>query len=105
MRGIELEGRVTPLRGLSLIGAVTRMDSKVVRSNDGNTGNRMIRVPDWMGSMWVDYTFHGGPLAGLGMGAGVRYVGPTYGDTANYLHIPGYAVRRRAAMTPARSAA
>lgn len=90
VRGIELEGRVTPLRGLSLIGAVTRMDSKVVRSNDGNTGNRMIRVPDWMGSMWVDYTFHGGPLAGLGMGAGVRYVGPTYGDLANYLHIPGY---------------
>jgi iron complex outermembrane receptor protein len=90
VRGIELEGRVTPLRGLSLIGAVTRMDSKLVRSNDGNTGNRMIRVPDWMGSMWVDYTFHGGPLAGLGMGAGVRYVGPTYGDLANYLHIPGY---------------
>lgn len=90
VRGIELEGRITPLRGLSVIGAVTRMDSKVVRSNDGHTGNRMIRVPDWMGSMWVDYTFHGGPLAGLGMGAGVRYVGATYGDLANYLRIPAY---------------
>ncbi|WP_287932195.1 TonB-dependent siderophore receptor [Achromobacter sp.] len=90
VRGVELEGRITPLRGLSVIGAVTRMDSKVVRNNDGYTGNRMIRVPEWMGSMWVDYTFHGGPLAGLGMGAGVRYVGATYGDLANNLHIPAY---------------
>ncbi len=90
VRGVELEGRITPLRGLSVIGAVTRMDSKVVRNNDGYAGNRMIRVPEWMGSMWVDYTFHGGPLAGLGMGAGVRYVGATYGDLANNLHIPAY---------------
>ncbi|CAB3723021.1 Ferrichrome outer membrane transporter/phage receptor [Achromobacter ruhlandii] len=90
VRGVELEGRITPLRGLSVIGAVTRMDSKVVRNNDGYAGNRMIRVPDWIGSMWVDYTFHSGPLAGLGMGAGVRYVGATYGDLANNLHIPAY---------------
>ncbi len=90
VRGVELEGRITPLRGLSVIGAVTRMDSKVVRNNDGYAGNRMIRVPEWMGSMWVDYTLHGGPLAGLGMGAGVRYVGATYGDLANNLHIPAY---------------
>jgi iron complex outermembrane receptor protein len=90
VRGVELEGRITPLRGLSVIGAVTRMDSKVVRNNDGYAGNRMIRVPDWMGSMWVDYTFHGGPLAGLGMGAGVRYVDSTVGDLANHLHIPAY---------------
>lgn len=90
VRGVELEGRITPLRGLSVIGAMTRMDSKVVRNNDGYAGNRMIRVPDWIGSMWVDYTFHSGPLAGLGMGAGVRYVGATYGDLANNLHIPAY---------------
>ena len=90
VRGVELEGRITPLRGLSVIGAMTRMDSKVVRNNDGYAGNRMIRVPDWIGSMWVDYTFHSGPLAGLGMGAGIRYVGATYGDLANNLHIPAY---------------
>ncbi|WP_313464406.1 TonB-dependent siderophore receptor [Achromobacter sp.] len=90
VRGIELEGRITPLRGLSVIGAVTRMNSEVVRNNDGHTGNRMARVPDWMGSLWLDYTIQDGPLRGLGLGTGVRYVDETYGDLANNLRIPSY---------------
>ncbi|SOE52505.1 Ferrichrome-iron receptor [plant metagenome] len=90
VRGVELEGRITPMRGLSVIGAVTRMSSKVVRNNDGYTGNRMTRVPEWMGALWLDYTVQGGPLAGLGMGGGVRYVDETYGDLANHLRIPSY---------------
>ncbi|WP_418647391.1 TonB-dependent siderophore receptor [Thauera butanivorans] len=90
VRGIELEGRITPQPGFSVIGALTRMSSEVVRNNDGYTGNRMVRVPDWMGSLWMDYTIQGGPLRGLGVGAGARYVGETRGDLANYLHIPSY---------------
>ncbi len=90
VRGIELEGRITPQPGFSVIGALTRMRSEVVRNNDGYTGNRMVRVPDWMGSLWMDYTIQGGPLRGLGVGAGARYVGATRGDLANYLHIPSY---------------
>lgn len=90
VRGVELEGRLTPLEGLSVIGAVTRMTSKVVRNNDGYEGNRMIRVPDWMGSLWLDYTVQSGVLKGLGMGAGVRYIGDTHGDLANLLYIPSY---------------
>lgn len=90
VRGLELEGRITPLDGLSLIGAVTRLRSEVTRNNDGNQGNRMIRVPDWMGSLWLDYTFLNGTLEGLGVAAGVRYVDQTYGDLANTLSIPSY---------------
>lgn len=90
VRGVELEGRVTPMEGLSVIGAVTRMTSKVVRNNDGYEGNRMIRVPDWMGSLWLDYTVQRGALKGLGVGAGVRYIDDTHGDLANILHIPSY---------------
>lgn len=90
VRGLELEGRLTPLRGLSLIGALSRMASRVVRNNDGHTGNRMVRVPDWMGSLWLDYTIQQGLLRGLGLGAGLRHVGPTYGDLANHLRIAAY---------------
>lgn len=90
VRGIELEGRITPFDGFSVIGAVTRMDSKIMRSNDGNVGNEMIRVPDWMGSLWLDYTVRSGALKGLGFGGGLRYIDDTYGDLANVLHIPSY---------------
>lgn len=92
VRGIELEGRVTPLDGLSIIGAVTRMDSEVTRNNDGNQGNSMIRVPEWMGSLWLDYTFYSGRLEGLSLAGGARYVDDTYGDLANSLAIPSYSL-------------
>ncbi len=90
VRGIELEGRVTPLEGFSVIGALTRLDSDVTRNNDGHQGNRMIRVPDWMGSLWLDYTVAGGAWDGFGIAAGVRYVDQTYGDLANALLVPSY---------------
>ena len=90
VRGVELEGRITPLQGFSVIGALTRLDSEVTRNNDGYQGNRMIRVPDWMGSLWLDYTVTGGAFDGLGIAAGVRYVDQTYGDLANALSVPSY---------------
>jgi len=90
VRGAELEGRVTPLPGFSLIGALTRLDSEVTRNNDGNQGHRMPRVADWMGSLWLDYTFGSGALGGLGVAAGMRHVGSTFGDLGNTLSIPGY---------------
>jgi len=35
--------------------------------------------------LWGDYTFKTGPLTGFGFGAGVRYNGISYADTANTL--------------------
>src|SRR5690606_496001 len=32
---------------------------------------------------WLKYTFQDGLLEGLGIGGGLRYVGPTYNDLAN----------------------
>ena len=40
--------------------------------------------------MWAKYTWYSGPLAGLGIGAGVRYVGDSYGDAANTFVVPYY---------------
>lgn len=90
VRGVELEGRITPLTGFSIVGAATRMQGEVTRSNDGYQGNRMIRTPDWMGSLWLDYTFQRGALSGFAVALGGRYIGETYGDLANLYRIPSY---------------
>lgn len=89
IRGVELEGRVTPLAGFSLIGAATWMDSEMTRS-DLYQGKELVMVPDYSASFWADYTFQGGALAGLSLAAGARYNGSSYGDSANLYRIPSY---------------
>ncbi len=89
VRGIELEGRITPAEGLSIIGAATRMDSEMTRS-DLYQGKRIAMVPDYTASLWIDYTFHTGALNGLSLAAGVRYNGESFGDSANVYRIPSY---------------
>ena len=37
-----------------------------------------------------DYTIPEGDFAGLGAGAGVRYIGATFGDNFEDLRLPGY---------------
>ena len=37
---------------------------------------------------WADYTFHGGQLDGFGLSGGVRFLGETFGDTANTYKVP-----------------
>ncbi|MEZ5486232.1 MAG: TonB-dependent siderophore receptor [Steroidobacteraceae bacterium] len=90
VRGAELEGRITPLEGFSVIGAAAWMDSEVTRSNNGYQGKQLQMVPDWTAALWGDYTFHSGALDGLSLAAGVRYNGKSYGDSANLYLIPSY---------------
>ncbi|MFT4257345.1 MAG: TonB-dependent siderophore receptor [Pseudoxanthomonas sp.] len=90
VRGIELEGRITPLEGFSVIGAVSRMDSETTRSTNGYQGNRLAQVPDWTAALWGDYTFQSGALEGFSFAAGARYNGESYGDSANLYLIPSY---------------
>lgn len=87
-RGVELEGRADLTDGLTLNASYTYTDAEVTEDNvnpiTGTTteGNRMPSVPRHMASAWVDYTVLDGPLRGLGLGAGVRYIGTTY-DASN----------------------
>lgn len=90
-RGIELEGRLSPLPGLNIAASYTYLDAEVTRSNSGLTGNRPVAVPNHIANAWLDYTFQEGhALAGLTLGGGVRYVGSSYGDTANTLRLDSY---------------
>ncbi|MCD7098268.1 TonB-dependent siderophore receptor [Stenotrophomonas sp. MMGLT7] len=90
VRGVELEARITPFDGFSVIGAASWMDSEVTRSNNGYKGRQLAMVPDWTAALWGDYTFQAGALAGLSLAAGVRYNGESYGDSANLYRIPSY---------------
>lgn len=90
VRGIELEGRVTLQKGLSVIGALAWMDSEILRSNNGYKGKRLVMVPNKTAALWVDYTFFGGSLSGLGLATGVRYNDASYGDSANLYKTPAY---------------
>ncbi len=90
IRGVELEGKASLSEGLSLTGGYTYLDSEITKSTGKDLGKRLSQVPRHMASLWADYVFQDGPLAGLGLGAGARYTGSTYGDTENRYHIRGY---------------
>ncbi|WP_249120081.1 TonB-dependent siderophore receptor [Plastoroseomonas hellenica] len=106
-RGIELEAKASLAAGFDIAAAYTYLDSEVTGSNATATastgiigtpahsrperGTVPIGVPRHMASIWGSYTFQeGSPMAGLALGAGVRYVGATWGDTANTLRVPDY---------------
>jgi iron complex outermembrane receptor protein len=88
--GVEVEAKIALWKGFSLVGGFALTDSEISRSNDGNRGNAFAGVPGESGSLWLDYEFREGALAGLGIGAGARYVGPRHGDLANQYSLPSY---------------
>lgn len=89
VRGIELEGQASPVRGLNVVAGYAYTDAEYEKSNvPGQQGNEVIQVPKNQASAWADYTLQVGPLRGAGIGGGVRYFGDTYGDPSNEIKIP-----------------
>lgn len=82
-RGVELEAKATLMEGLDLAASYTFLDAEVTESNEEDLGKRPVNVPEHTASAWLNYTFQDGLLEGLGIGSGLRYVGPTYNDLAN----------------------
>lgn len=82
-RGIELEAKTTLMEGLDLAASYTFLDAEVTESNEADLGQRPVNVPEHSAAAWLNYTFQDGLLEGLGLGGGLRYVGPTYNDLAN----------------------
>ena len=89
-RGIEAEANVDLGFGLSAIAAYTYLDAEITSSNDGDEGNRPSLVPENQASLWANYAVPSGVLEGFSVGAGVRYIGQTYGDNANTIDVKGY---------------
>ncbi|TDR94132.1 iron complex outermembrane receptor protein [Enterovirga rhinocerotis] len=101
-RGIEIEGKASLVDGLDLIGTYTFTDMEFTKSDNGveitgrpkeyfyYQGKRPVAVPRHMASVWAHYQMKQGPLAGFAVGAGVRYIGDTFGTDSNMWNLPGY---------------
>ncbi|KRA02773.1 TonB-dependent siderophore receptor [Achromobacter sp. Root565] len=96
-RGIELEGKANLARGWDLIASYAYVDAVVTRSAnvdivngvpESRQGKKQYYAPAHQAAAWLGYKVQGGPLQGLGLGAGVRYIGADWGDPANTLRIP-----------------
>lgn len=87
-RGLELEADVTLAEGLSAVASYSYIHAEITSSNDGDEGNVPAMVPEHSGAIWANYDVLGGALQGLSFGAGLRYVGSSYGDTSNARKTP-----------------
>jgi len=88
-QGIELEAATRFANGLELSVSYTELDVEVTESvNPLDEGEMPTQVPERMASAWANYEFRGGPLEGLGLGLGLRYLGESYGDRPNTLKVP-----------------
>jgi iron complex outermembrane receptor protein len=92
-RGIELEAVANVMPGLKVTGAFTNFHIFVSKDlNPALIDTVPTNTPSEIASLWGDYTFQSGQLTGFGFGAGVRYNGVSYADTANSLVVPAYVV-------------
>jgi len=89
-RGVEVEAKATLFADLNLTLAYTYLDAEVTRSNGADLGKVPFQVPEHTASAWADYTFSDGPLDGFGFGAGVRYVGSSFGNATNTFKVPSF---------------
>ena len=84
----DLAGQILP--GWKVIGGVGYLDARITKDTTYAIGNRITAVPAFSGSIWSTYQFQGGPLRGLGIGAGVTFVGKRYGDLNNSFSVGAY---------------
>ena len=100
VRGFEFEAHASLNDNLDLVAAFTYLDALNTQSTltdvtvNGTTdmvqGKPVVSVPSVMASFWSTYTFDSGAARGLGLGGGVRYVGPSPGDDVNSFAVPGF---------------
>jgi iron complex outermembrane receptor protein len=82
-RGLEFEANATFDNGFGLIASYTYMRMTIDQGAAGTVGKELSSTPNHIASLWGHYVFGDGVAAGLGLGAGVRYVGESYGDDFN----------------------
>ena len=98
-RGIELEAKANITTNLDIIASYTYLDAVVTQANPNEAGISKVGtapsgVPHNSAALWAYYTFREGALDGLGIGAGLRYVGSSWAvmneSNGGQIAIPGY---------------
>jgi len=98
-KGFELQEHSTLGRRISMVASYAYTDSKYSRSNasgvalDGTVeptqGKYQYGVPLNLASFWADYNLPFTSLNGLGVSAGSRFLGASWGDNVNSFKVPG----------------
>ncbi|WP_170181824.1 TonB-dependent siderophore receptor [Phreatobacter stygius] len=92
VRGFDVEARARLGEGWGIIASYAYLDHEVTKSSvAADVGKRLAATPVHQASLWADYTVQSGGLAGLTVGAGLRYVGGTFNGT-NSVQVPAYAL-------------
>ncbi len=90
-RGFELEAVANLGAGLRMRGAYTYLDLTNTAGDPTTIGLTPSGQPENSFALWADYQFQpGSKLAGLGIGAGVRYTGATWGNALNTFQNDAY---------------
>jgi len=76
-RGFEIEAALSVTDRLNVLGAFSYVDNLITKQSEVDVrAKRPPMVPTYTASLWADYTFDG-PLSGIRLGGGVRYIGDT----------------------------
>jgi iron complex outermembrane receptor protein len=91
-RGIELSAVGSVTHELSIIASYIYQDVKNIKANDASLNNWPVDIarPRQMASLWADWTWHAGALAGFGIGSGIRYQSASAGAPDNSLTVASY---------------
>lgn len=89
-RGVEFEGKVNVTDDFRVTGALTAYDLKITKDEDAALiGKTPFIAPEVMASAAAEYRFRGdGWYDGITVGAGLRYIGSSWGDNENTLKVP-----------------
>ncbi|HEY0291491.1 MAG TPA: TonB-dependent siderophore receptor [Hansschlegelia sp.] len=82
-RGFEIEAVGSLNNGVSFQASYSYTDTKILKLSDVTEGNQVNSIPKHAFAIWGNYDFQSAPLRGLGVGAGVRYTGSSFGDDLN----------------------
>ncbi|HJE25030.1 MAG TPA: TonB-dependent siderophore receptor [Methylorubrum populi] len=99
VQGVEFEARANLAEGLRIVGGFSLLDARVTRDTTTTlnelTGGQVpllgktpVQIPDATASVFVDYRILEGPLRGVGVGGGVRWISSQWGDPANTFRVP-----------------
>ena len=92
-QGVEFEAKVNLTRDLKATASFTAFDLEITKDADPNLiGKTPFIVPERQASLGLDYTFSDGPLDGVVVGGGVRYIGSSWVDNENTLKVPSATV-------------
>jgi iron complex outermembrane receptor protein len=88
--GVELDVAGEILPGWRVLASYAFVDAEVTKDFGGYKGTSPPNVPEQSFSLWSTYILQRGALQGLGVGAGLFYVGKRHGDFENTFKVPDY---------------